>query len=159
MQLPLNPISNLILEPFYKRSRLTLLLFFIRISPLLLLPALIIDNHCQAQETSNPKFKFDQRTIKHSKVKAGEILSLSYTFRNTGNTPLIINDIKVQCSCTQLTWPQEPILPQSEGTISVSVDTKSMIGWQDRTLMVYSNTANSPEKLRFKVMVDTKSDK
>jgi hypothetical protein len=32
-----------------------------------------------------------------------------------------------------------------------------MIGWQDRILEVYSNSSTSPDKLRFKVMVDQKN--
>ena len=116
---------------------------------------LIIANYCIGQK-SFPELKFQERTVKHKKVKAGEVLFINYLFENAGNAPLVINNIKVNCSCTQPKWPTKPILPLGKDTIKVTVNTKSMIGWQDRTLLVYSNTVNSPEKIRFKVMVDNK---
>ena len=105
---------------------------------------------------TNPRFDFTKNTIKHNKVKAGEKIQLSYPFKNTGEIPLLITDIKVSCSCTKVTWTKAPILPNASDTIKVNVDTKSMVGWQDRILEVYSNSPSSPDKLRFKVMVDHK---
>jgi len=155
----LNPISNFIFYSHLKRSRVNLLLFFIRIPLVFLFICLIPGSHCIAQELSTSNLKVHQRTIKQHKVKAGEILSFNYSIENIGTSPLVINNIKVNCSCTKPKWPKEPIMPMATDTIRVTVDTKSMIGWQDRTLMIYSNSINSPEKLRFKVMVDNKTDK
>ena len=106
---------------------------------------------------SKPNFECTKKTIKHGKVKAGEPIDIFYPFKNSGELPLLINDIKVSCSCTNVKWPKTPILPNSSDTIKVNIDTKSMIGWQDRILEVYSNSPTSPDKLRFKVMVDQKN--
>ena len=109
--------------------------------------------NCQTK----PSFDFTKKTIKHSKIKAGEKIQLSYPFKNTGESPLLISEIKVSCNCTKVTWNKAPILPNASDTIKVNVDTKSMIGWQDRILEIYSNSSSSPDKLRFKVMVDQKN--
>lgn len=159
MQHLLSPISNSVFYTYFKRSRLDLLLFFIRVPLVLIAHLLILGSYCISQDINAAKFKFSERTIKHPKVKAGEVLLINYVFENVGNTPLVINNIKVNCSCTQPTWPKEPVIPLATDTIRVTIDTKSMIGWQDRTLMVYSNSISSPEKIRFKVMVDNKTDK
>ena len=110
-------------------------------------------------QTDAPAFKFEKKVLKLPKTKAGEVLSISYPFTNEGNVPLIISDIKVACSCTKPSWPAYPILPGKTDTIHVSINTKTLIGWQDRILEIHSNTVNSPDKIRFKLMVDNPKDK
>lgn len=96
------------------------------------------------------------RTIKLPKTKEGEVVQFEYTFMNHGKAPLIISEIKVQCSCTKFEFPKDPIPPNGSGVIKVTFDTKGKIGYQDRTLDVYSNAENSPYTLRFKIVVDNK---
>ncbi len=110
-------------------------------------------------QNTAPVFKFEKKVLKLPKTKAGEILNISYPFTNEGTTPLIISDIKVACSCTKPSWPTYPILPGKADTIHVSINTKTLIGWQDRILEIHSNTADSPNKIRFKLMVDNSEDK
>lgn len=101
-------------------------------------------------------FKFDKTTLKLPKTKEGEVVRFEYSFTNDGNQPLIINEIKVACSCTKFEFPKEPIKPGEKAVIKVSFDTKDKIGFQDRTLDIYSNAKKNPFKIRFKIMVDNK---
>lgn len=101
---------------------------------------------------------FDDKTKKFDKTKAGEILYFEYTFSNSGNEPLLISEVKVTCGCTKPEFPNEPVKPAESGTIKVSFDTKGKIGYQDRILEVISNAKNSPEKIRFKGVVDNKKE-
>ena len=107
--------------------------------------------------SAQAEFSFEQKTKKFPKTPAGEILSFDYKFVNSGNLPLIITDIKVNCPCTKFTFPKEPILPEQKGVITVTFDTKSKIGYQDRMLEIYSNAKISPFEIRFKGMVDHKN--
>lgn len=100
------------------------------------------------------EFSFEQSTIKLPKTKEGEIINFEFKFTNTGKLPLIISEIKVQCTCTTFDFPKQPIQPGAQGVIKVSFDTKGKIGYQDRILEVFANTLKSPVKLRFKVMID-----
>lgn len=123
-----------------------------RIALLLLIS--IIYTNVFSQEKAN--FKFEKEVIKLGKVKEGEVLNFEYPFINSGNEPLLINDIKVACTCTKFEYPKNPIAPGEKATIKVSFDTKNKIGYQDRTLEIYSNSPKSPKILRFKVDVDNK---
>lgn len=87
------------------------------------------------------------------KIVEGDTLFIDYTFTNTGEAPLIISNYEVACSCTEVIFPQEPILPGKEGNIKVSFDSDDKIGYQDRTISLYSNAPNSPFKIRFTVSV------
>lgn len=100
------------------------------------------------------EFKFDQRVHKFPKTKEGVVLKHVYTFTNTGDEPLVIERIKVACSCTKFTYLKEPVAPGQSSEIVVTFDTKGKIAWQDRILEIYANTRKNPTKIRFKVQVD-----
>jgi hypothetical protein len=86
-------------------------------------------------------------------VKKGEVVKITYTFTNIGNQPLIITDVKVECSCTSVDFPKQPITPNQTSTITVSFDTKSVYDRQDRTVEIISNAKNGIQKIRFKCIV------
>ena len=102
------------------------------------------------------EFSFSKKNLKLPKTPEGEAVYFEYPFTNKGDLPLVINEIKVACPCTQSKYPMQPIKPNEEGSINVSFDTKGKIGYQDRILEVHSNAEGSPHKLRFRVMVDNK---
>jgi hypothetical protein len=104
---------------------------------------------CQSQ-TGKADFHFQQEVYKFGKVKAGKIIEFSYTFTNNGTDPLIISDIKVTCGCTVPAFPKEPVAPGQKSVISVKFDTKGKIGYQDRTLEIFSNARKNPKIIRFK---------
>ena len=87
------------------------------------------------------------------KVTEGEILQYTYQFANSGNGPLIFLKYEVSCPCTVVTLPEAPILPGEEAAVLVQFDTKDKIGYQDRTVTIYSNALKSPHGVRFTVHV------
>ncbi len=100
---------------------------------------------------AQPQLKFTETKKSFGSVKNGEPVKLSYSFTNTGNQPLYIRDGVATCSCTQVVWPKEPILPNKTGVIEILFDTAPAHGRQDRTVEIFSNDANEPEqKIRFK---------
>jgi len=109
--------------------------------------------------TQVAEFLVLDRNIKLPKTKEGELVHFSYTVLNNGKAPLLISEIKVICTCTTFEFPKEPIPPNGTGVIKVTFDTKGKIGYQDRTLDVYSNAENSPYSLRFRIVVDNKAEK
>lgn len=86
-------------------------------------------------------------------VKKGELVKVEFKFVNTGNQPLIITEAKVECSCTTVEYPKQPIAPNQSGVVLVLFDTKSVYDRQDRVVEIISNASNSSEKIRFKGVV------
>ena len=99
------------------------------------------------------KIKFDDAKKNFGFVTKGEVVSLDYTFINEGDAPLIISETKVECSCTSVDFPKQPIAPKQSGKITVKFDTKTVYDRQDRIVEVISNASNSPAKIRFKGVV------
>ncbi|MCB0397863.1 MAG: DUF1573 domain-containing protein [Flavobacteriales bacterium] len=118
-----------------------------RIIALIILKTLLFAGFSFAQSA---EFKFEDDVYKFGKVSEDSLLSFDYHFINSGDAPLIIQDIKVTCGCTVPTWPKAPIPPGGKGTIRVTFDTSGKIAYQERTLEVHSNARKSPYKLKFK---------
>jgi hypothetical protein len=96
---------------------------------------------------------FDKTTQHMGFVRQGDTLTFLYKFTNTGNQPLIVSDTKVECGCTEVDKPADPVLPGKQGVIKVTFHTNAAIDRQDRTVTVISNAQNSPAVLRFKCIV------
>jgi hypothetical protein len=105
---------------------------------------------------SQAKITFEEKTHRFPKTNEGILLEHDYAFTNTGNEPLVIEGIKVACTCTKFTYPKTPILPGEQGVIHVTFDTNKKHEWQNRTLVISSNAAKPTSIIRFKVMVANK---
>ena len=93
---------------------------------------------------------FEETVIKFPKVQGGTVLNFSYPFTNSGTAPLIIENIKVACTCTKPAWPKHPVMPGSTDSITVEFDTKKVWGWQEKELRVYSNASDDYISVYFK---------
>jgi hypothetical protein len=73
---------------------------------------------------------------------------VEYTFKNSGNAPLIIENVRTSCGCTAGKYGKEPIMPGQSSSISVSYNAKSPGKFQ-KTITVYTN-AGDPSSLIIK---------
>ncbi|HET6993811.1 MAG TPA: DUF1573 domain-containing protein [Chitinophagaceae bacterium] len=79
----------------------------------------------------------------YGKVKEGEILEVSFHFKNTGNHNLIVADVRPGCGCTDPEKPQEPIPPGKEGVIKAKFNSKGIHGEARKFITVTANTKPS----------------
>jgi len=105
---------------------------------------------CSAQMA---EFSFDKKIHKFDAAKEGALLECTFTFTNSGKAPLIITKYEVECPCTVVTHPSEPVMPGKQGTIHVSFDSKGKIGWQYRKVRLYANTKKIPTEVEFRVKI------
>ena len=71
-----------------------------------------------------------------------------FTFKNTGDQPLIISNAKGSCGCTVPQWPKEPIEPGNSGTINVKFNSKNKSGKQNKRVTLTMNTTPNTMQLR-----------
>lgn len=95
------------------------------------------------------ELKFSDKTHRSGKVIEGKQINYTYQFINSGDAPLIFMKYEVACPCTVVKLPEAPILPGEKADVLVEFDTKGKIGYQDRTVTIYSNALNSPHEIRF----------
>lgn len=102
--------------------------------------------------TGGAEFSFLTKNHDFTDTKEGVILQHDFSFTNTGDQPLVISGFKVACTCTKITFPEAPVLPNEKGVIHLSFDTTGKYGYQNRKIELVSN-ANKTVKLSFRVFV------
>ena len=107
--------------------------------------AQIIDDEGSAKFT----FTSDGGTVwNFGTIREGEDPEHTFTFKNTGDEPMIISNAKGSCGCTVPSWPKEPIAPGDEGEINVKFNSKGKKGSQNKTVTLTANTQPPTTKLR-----------
>lgn len=89
---------------------------------------------------AQPVLKLSETTHDFGKFKeeAGR-QTFDFTVTNSGNTPLIIQNIVASCGCTLPEWSRQPIPPGGKGTIKAIYDPRNRPGAFNKTLTVYTN--------------------
>lgn len=67
------------------------------------------------------------------------VITHTFEFTNTGDLPLIINNVTSTCGCTTPEWPHNPVIPGETGIIKVAYDPKDRPGSFTRSVVVNSN--------------------
>jgi Protein of unknown function (DUF1573) len=65
-----------------------------------------------------PVITFDKKLHDFGTIKTGESPTFVFTFTNTGNAPLDIDQI-TGCDCTELDWTRTTVAPGGKGTVTV----------------------------------------
>lgn len=100
------------------------------------------ENTAAAIKFSNPNYEFN--------VKEGEQVKYAYTFENTGNAPLIINQVKSNCDCVKVEIKNTTVAPGKKGEIVATFNTVNELGEHNVLIDVLSNASNnSVTKLKF----------
>jgi len=67
-----------------------------------------------------PVITFDSDVHDFGRLSAGESISYSFHFRNTGHADLVITGCSATCGCTVADYPKERIAPGGEGYVTVT---------------------------------------
>lgn len=94
-------------------------------------------------------------TVEHDfgTINEGDVVEHTYSFKNTGAAPLIIQNAQGSCGCTVPDWSKEPIPVGGTGFVKAKFDSNGKTNAQNKTVTVTSNTWPKQTVLRFKAMV------
>jgi hypothetical protein len=117
----------------------------------------LINNPNSAEGYDNtvqvPVMTFDQDMHDFGRLSAGENISYSFHFRNTGSADLIISGCSATCGCTVASYPKERIAPGGDGYITVSFNSTGKSGQQFQEVTVMSNAQPARSKLKIAAQV------
>jgi len=105
-----------------------------------------------------PVMQFSETEYDFGVIKEGDKVSHTYKVKNTGEVPLIIQDVKPTCGCTAPDWTKTPIPPGGEGFVKAEFDSQGKQNLQNKFVTVTANTWPKTSKLSFKAMVTPKAD-
>lgn len=102
-----------------------------------------------ASAQKQAEIKFDKLVHNFGKFSEDDpVQKCTFTFTNTGETPLIINQAVASCGCTVPTYTKKPIAPGQKGSIEIKYDGKGrMPGHFKKTITVRSNSTTEMVRL------------
>ena len=100
-----------------------------------------------------PKIVFDEDMHDFGRLSAGENISYSFHFRNTGNADLVISSTSATCACTVADYPKGRIAPGGEGYVTVTFKSAGKSGQQFQEVTVVTNAQPATTKLRIVAQV------
>ena len=109
----------------------------------------------EVDESKMPFFEFVEEIKDFGEITQGEVVSMTFRFRNVGQTDLIISSATGSCGCTVPEWPKEPIKPGAEGKIDVKFDSNGKQGMQNKTITLVANTIPNTKVIAIKGSVLT----
>lgn len=102
-----------------------------------------------------PVMTFAETSFDFGTIQEGEVVKHTFTFTNTGKTPLIIQNATAQCGCTVPDWPREPVAPGAKGEIKVEFNSKGKAGVQNKAVTITSNTNKANDQVILKGIVES----
>ena len=100
-----------------------------------------------------PAFSFPKLEHDFGTINEGEVVEHTFSFTNTGNAPLIIQDVQASCGCTAPDWSKNPIPVGGTGFVKAKFDSQGKPNINNRTVTVTANTWPKQSVLRIKAMV------
>lgn len=100
-----------------------------------------------------PVITFDQDLHNFGRLSAGENISYSFHFTNTGDADLVISSCSATCGCTVADFPKGRIAPGKDGYVTVTFKSAGKSGQQYQEVTVVTNAQPSIAKLKITAQV------
>ncbi len=94
-------------------------------------------------------FKFESSVIDYGTIAHNADGVRAFKFKNVGNAPIVISNVKGSCGCTVPTKPDHAIMPGESAEIGVKYAT-DRIGAFSKTVTVTSNASEGTVVLKIK---------
>ena len=103
---------------------------------------------------AEPKIAFEHTTHNFGTFsEANATQKCTFTFTNTGDQPLVINQATASCGCTVPKYTKTPVKPGEKGTIDVTYNGQGKFpGHFKKTITIRSN--GTPEMVRLSIEGD-----
>lgn len=96
----------------------------------------------KAQDNNIPHVQFKETKFNYGDIELNADGNHVFKFTNTGQAPLIINNVQSSCGCTVAKKPGKPIMPGESEVIKVRYNT-NRAGAFRKTITVHSNADNA----------------
>ena len=94
----------------------------------------------KADSSMLPEFEFENTTHHFGEITAGEKVSYTFKFKNTGGSDLVIANASASCGCTVPEYTKAAVHPGDNGEIKVTFDSNGKSGMVSKTVTVLANT-------------------
>lgn len=116
-------------------------------SILLLLVCLAFGIQALMAQGKGPVIEFQEKARDFGDITQGDKVEHTFVFKNTGDAPLLIQNVAVTCGCTAPNWPKQAIAPGATGELKVVFNSTGKLGKQNSVIRIYSNASEPIEKV------------
>ena len=101
-----------------------------------------------------PVMTFDKKNHDFGTIQDGTPQETVFSYTNTGDAPLVINEIKSTCGCTvPQDWSRAPLLPGESSQFTVKFNGKG-INKTSKTVTIKANTQSGTESVRISAFIN-----
>jgi len=116
----------------------------------------VVTENVESTEGGIGKMEFTESVYNFGQINEGEIVNHTFTFKNTGNHPVILAQVSASCGCTTPTYTSTPILPGKTGQIEVEFNSDGQVGQQQKIITIASNAESNIMTVQLKGEVTAK---
>jgi|JI8StandDraft_2_1071088.scaffolds.fasta_scaffold14699_2 hypothetical protein len=92
-------------------------------------------------EINKAVIEVQNTTRDFGKIPQGKPVTAEFTVKNTGKTPLVMENIQTSCGCTLADFTRTPIAPNQTGYVKVTYNANA-VGSFTKTATITSNAEN-----------------
>ena len=101
--------------------------------------------------------KFDRESVDFGTILLDNPVTAEFKVTNTGDSYLVLTDVKASCACTAIEWPEKGISPGESASIKAVFDAKAL-GTFYKEVEIHSNTSTEPKYLQMSGRVVANAD-
>ena len=106
-----------------------------------------------AQTIVYPSVTFDKVAHDFGEIQNGTPVETVFTYANSGQSPLVVTDIKSTCGCTvPQGWSREPLAPGASSQFTVKFNGKGA-NKVSKTITLTTNTESGREQVRISAFI------
>ncbi len=106
-----------------------------------------------ASASKFPVLEFDKKEHDFGEIESKTKVTTVFSYKNTGDAPLVITNIKSTCGCTvPQDWSREPLEPGASGQFSVQFN-GSGTNKVSKTITITANTEKGSETVNITAFV------
>lgn len=106
-----------------------------------------------AQTIVYPSVTFDKVAHDFGEIQNGTPVETVFTYTNSGQSPLVVSDIKSTCGCTvPQGWSREPLAPGASSQFTVKFNGKGA-NKVSKTITLTTNTESGREQVRISAFI------
>ncbi|MEN3322477.1 DUF1573 domain-containing protein [Mariniflexile soesokkakense] len=106
-----------------------------------------------ANASKFPVLEFNETEHDFGEIEKNQAVETVFSYKNTGNAPLVITEIKSSCGCTvPENWSKEPLAPGKTGQFTVKYN-GSGSNKITKTITVTANTEKGSEVVKISAFV------
>jgi len=115
---------------------------------ILFLTVMFVCGIIPAMAENQAEIKFETVVHNFGTIEKDAVVTCTFTFTNTGDAPLVINQAMATCGCTVPEYTKSPIEPGKTGTIKVTYNSKGKVpGHFKKSITIRTNAVNEMTRL------------